>query len=752
MKKYISIVILCFSISFSFAQSPQLPTALAYQRAENFSWSNLSQHIYHSYVRPQWFEDGSGFAYSTRTRNGEKYYTVLFHAKEKRPSFDQQRLADALSQALHDKVLAKKLSLNYLHWQDKDHFSFYSEGKAYKVNLENYQITPVVGKKNRDFDGDHEISPNGKEVVYTRGGNLFLENSDGTNVRQLSSNGNKLFLYGSDYGWGDVMVGEDKGPVAHLFAQWSPDGKKILTQILDARKGEKMYLLNWSIDTMYRPVLLSYYRASPGDSNDVDYVPIIFDAQTGKMSKIDLPALPHYLGVNLRWTQDGKHLYGLYYHRGYKQMDVIEVDPETGKVRTVFTDSSKTYVESNTQFRYIEKKNIAIISSEKSGWNQLYLVNWKTGKTQPITNGNFVVKDIISVDVDNDFIYFTASGKEENINPYYNFLYKIKLNGGDLQLLTPEALNHEITLSPDKKYFVDNCSSATSATKSLLRSTSNDKLIIAIDSADILDILKMGWRYPQIFTATARDGKTTIYGALWKPTNFDKNIHYPLIDYSYTGAQTNVFPNTFSKALYSFYASAQSLAELGFIVMQVDGLGSSGRSKSFHDWSYRNMGNNLADHVLAIRQLGKRFNWIDTTRVGIYGHSAGGYDAAHALLAFNNCYKVAVAESGDHDWRMEKAWWPEMYVGWPVDSIYQEESNITLAPKLKGKLLLIHGGIDENVNPSETFKLSEALIKAGKYFDLLIIPSAHHGYPNAYIPYVDRKRWDYFVNNLIIKK
>jgi dipeptidyl aminopeptidase/acylaminoacyl peptidase len=263
--------------------------------------------------------------------------------------------------------------------------------------------------------------------------------------------------------------------------------------------------------------------------------------------------------------------------------------------------------------------------------------------------------------------------------------------------------------------------------------------------ADVSDL--KNYRAPKVFTATARDNKTTIYGALWLPSNFDETKKYPIIDASYTGPHTHELPVQFRYSL-----SDQALAELGFIVMRVDGLGSSGRSKEFHDFSYKNLGGNLEDHIGSIRQLAKKYSWIDTNRVGIYGHSAGGYDAGHAVLAYPDFYKVAVASSGDHDHRMEKAWWPEMYMGWPVDSVYESQSNVTMAPNLKGKLLLVHGGIDDNVNPSATFKLAEALIKADKEFDLLILPSQRHGYRGLYYNYFLKKRWNYFITHLLEKE
>jgi dipeptidyl aminopeptidase/acylaminoacyl peptidase len=279
----------------------------------------------------------------------------------------------------------------------------------------------------------------------------------------------------------------------------------------------------------------------------------------------------------------------------------------------------------------------------------------------------------------------------------------------------------------------------------LLRDAATGKILKEISKADIDGLLAMNYHFPEAFTATGRDGATTIYGAIWKPTNFDPTKKYPVIDQSYTGPHTNMFPRNFISAV---ARTNQAIAELGFIVVTVDGMGTAGRSKSFHNYSYKNMGKNLTDHVLAIKELGRKYSWIDTSRVGIFGHSAGGYDAGHAVLEFPDFYKVAVASSADHDFRMEKDWWPEMYMGWPVDSTYHQVSNITMAGNLKGKLLITHGGIDENVNPSATFKLAEALVQAGKEFDMLIFPSQRHGYQGKVSDYFTKKLWNYFVEHL----
>jgi dipeptidyl aminopeptidase/acylaminoacyl peptidase len=363
--------------------------------------------------------------------------------------------------------------------------------------------------------------------------------------------------------------------------------------------------------------------------------------------------------------------------------------------------------------------------------------------------GDYYVNDILHIDEKGGVVYFTASGKEPGANPYQQYLYSVSIETNKMQHLTPENLNHDISFSPCGKYFTDNQSTSQQPTTTVFHEASAGKIVTELSKADISALEAINWTAPQVFTAIARDGLTEIYGVLWKPTNFDPNKKYPVIDNSYTGPHTQMFPRNFARVL---AVNNQALAELGFVVMMVDGLGSSGRSKAFHDVSYKNMGLSLTDHVLAIQQLAQKYAWIDAERIGIFGHSAGGYDAGHALLQFPDFYKVGVASSGDHDHRMEKAWWPEMYMGWPVDSAYHKQSNVTMAGNLKGKLLLVHGGIDENVNPSATFKLAENLVKADKEFDLLILPSQRHGYTGKYADYFTKKRWNYFVENLLNKK
>jgi dipeptidyl aminopeptidase/acylaminoacyl peptidase len=470
--------------------------------------------------------------------------------------------------------------------------------------------------------------------------------------------------------------------------------------------------------------------------------PVFFNVATKKEVKTKLPFNTHINSFDARWTSNSGEVLVSFAERGYLKTLIKKIDLNTNSERSIITETSDTGID-NFEYRYLEELNKIVFLSERSGWRQLYLYDLESDEIKSLTNGAFYVNDIEFIDEKKGIIYFLASGWEKDNNPYHQQLYMVSFDG-KLQLLTPEIAHHEVDFTNDGKYFVDNYSTVQIPTKTVLRQAKNGKILMELTTADVSKVVAEGWQVPEVFETIAKDGKTTIYGALWKPTNFNPNKSYPIIDATYTGPHTQRFPKAFHRSFVN-----QSLAEFGFIVLQMDGLGTSGRSKVFHDHSYKNMKNNLEDHVLAIKDLARKFSWIDVDRVGIYGHSAGGYDTGRALLGFPDFYKVGVASSADHDFRMEKAWWPEMYQGWPVDSTYHEASNITNAANLKGKLLITHGGIDENVNPSATFKLAEALIKADKEFDLLIFPSQRHGYSGVHRQYFTKKRWNYFIEHLL---
>ncbi|WP_459212841.1 S9 family peptidase [Aquimarina rhabdastrellae] len=724
--------------------SQKKTTKKDYQRATSFLWENLNNNkVFNTYIRPYWAEDNSGIAFITRDEKGKYFKKITFKNKKKTSLFDHQKVATLINKKLNKEYSEFTLPFNRINYKNKKEILFTVDRKEYILDLKSYSLSEnKKEEKNNEFE---TISPDGKWIAFTRDYNLFIRSTEDGTEHQLSTAGKKNYEYASYYGWYDLMEGENGERPSHFYVNWSPDSKWIQTNICDLRQADKMYLLDWSIDSLYRPKLLSYYRGSPGDTTMVHMKPVVFDITSKKEIHPELPTNTHINAVSLRWSDTNKNvLYADYQNRGYQDVHLLKVDVDTGKKQVLYKETSTTNID---RFEYwlIEKRNTAIVASEKSGWQQLYTINLTTGEEKPLTQGTYYIDDILSIDEERGIIYFVANGKED-INPYYSHVYKVDLDQRKTVLLTPEKAHHQALFSPDNNYFIDNYSTAQQPTVTVLREAKTGKIITTMSKADIEKIKATGWQSAQTFTALARDNKTTIYGAYWVPSNFDPNKKYPVIDHTYTGPHTQMFPRSFGRAI---SLENQAIAELGFIVVMIDGLGSSSRSKAFHNYSYKNLGGNLEDHKRAIEQLAKKHSFIDQERIGIFGHSAGGYDAAHALLQFPEFYKVAVSSSADHDHRMEKAWWPEMYMGWPVDSVYHNQSNVTMAKNLKGKLLLVHGGIDENVNPSATFKLAEALIKANKDFDLLIMPSQHHGYRGKHRAYFRKKRWNYFVEHLL---
>ncbi|MGC4232244.1 MAG: prolyl oligopeptidase family serine peptidase [Niabella sp.] len=677
-----------FTFTITFAQSITLAD---YDRAAGFLYGNLSKKIFNRSVTPTWLKDSTGFTYQVQDATG---------THTKKYDYKTGTIAD--------------LKEEQNQWPRRQ----WEEGNRTESK-----------------------SPDGEWTAFVKEYNLFIKNNKTGEEKQLSYNGKKNYEYASYYGWGELIEGENGERPAHFLVSWSPDSKWIQAFICDLSIAKKMYLLDWSIDTLYKPKLLSYYRGSPGDTDMVYMTPVIFNIATGEENK--LTEFKNVNQVGFRWMPQPAT--GIIYEqeRGYQKINLYLYNAANKTKEFLYTESSPTNID-NFSYRFIEEWNQLVFTSEKDGWKQLYMLSLKDKKVTPLTNGQYYVNDISLINKNSGDIFFTAKGKED-VNPYYDFAYKVNVKTKKTILLTPEKANHDVNFSPDGKYLVDNISTMNQPTRTVLRNGATGKILKELAKAAINLPEGKNWPLPQEFTTLGRDGKTSIYAAIWKPSNFDAAKKYPVIDQSYTGPHTYMFPNSFSKAV---SRGNQALAELGFIVVAIDGLGTAGRSKALHNVSYKNMGQNLLDHVIAIKAMGRQFSWIDTTKVGIFGHSAGGYDAGHAVLEFPDFYKVAVASSADHDFRMEKDWWPEMYMGWPVDSTYHQVSNITMAPNLKGKLLIVHGGIDENVNPSATFKLAEALVNADKQFDMLIFPSQHHGYTGKAADYFQKRLWNYFVEHL----
>jgi len=717
-----------------------------YKRAVSFLHDNHNNKtVFNLKTKINWFKDGTGLWFIDYSKNKKTYKLVDFKNTKVVDLFNHNKMASALTEFSEKLIKENQLSLSNIEKRGKGNLEFKFEDKSYVLNLKSYQLTLQEEKPKEEKNLFEAKSPDGKWIAYTKDYNLFIKSIESSKEFQLSNEGKRGYEYATRYDWYDKMEGENGERPKRFFMNWSEDSNWIATNIIDTRNAEKMYMLDHSIDSLYKPKLLSYYRGSPGDTTMVMVTPVFYNVKTKKEVKTSLPTGTHVNSVSIEGMKQSGELLADYLERGYKKKVLKHINLNNGKEKILIEETNETNID-NFWFRQLQEKLKVIFLSERSGWRQLYMVDLKTNKISAITTGDYYINSVVYTDEDKEEIYFMASGKEPNSNPYYQKLYRVNFEG-KVTLLTPGNTHHSINFSKNGKYFADNYSTINIPTRTVLRSSRSGKILTELTTADVSDAQSKGWQSPEIFQLTSKDKKTTIYGALWKPTNFDSTKSYPIIDATYTGPHTQVFPKSFDRGF-----SNQSLAEFGFIVMNVDGLGTSGRSKEFHDHSYKNMGNNLEDHVLAIKHLGQKYSWINTDKVGVFGHSAGGYDTGRAMLAFPDLYKVGVASSGDHDFRMEKAWWPEMYQGWPVDETYEEVSNITNAENLKGKLLLVHGGIDDNVNPSATFKLAEALVNADKEFDLLIFPSQRHGYVGEARNYFIKKRWNYFVEHLLNAK
>lgn len=736
--KLFTFILVLFTLQSSMVSAQEKITIEDYNRAVGFMSDNYTNKTaFNLNIQPNWFSDNSGVSYVHHSPKEKKFFKISLPNLVKSDLFDHSKLSKLLSDLLGEDIQQNDLPITKIEFKDPNYFEITVADKVYGLNTTNYTLTNEIKEKKEEFSKE---SPNKKWTAFAKEYNLFIKSSGNNETKQLSKKGEKGYEYATYYGWDDIIEGENGNRPERFAVEWSPDSKWIYADIVDLRTAEKMYLLDFSIDSLYRPKLLSYYRGSPGDTTMVYVEPVFFNAESGKEIKPNLPRSTHINSTDVTWSKNSDLVFLESTSRGFQNKSIHTLDLKTEKLEQLYTESSKTNID-NFVYELAEDSGLLFFLSEKSGWRQLYSLDLKTKKENALTSGSYYINSIERIDEKEKTIYFLASAKEKGRNPYYQNLYSISFQGKNLKLLTPEDRHHQISFSPDGKYFVDNFSTVNIPTITVLRKSSDGKILSELGRADVSQL--KNWEAPEIFTATARDGKTLIYGALWKPTNFDSSKKYPVIEMSYTGPHTQVFPKSFVQAL-----SWQSYAELDFVVVVVDGLGSSGRSKKFHDYSYKNLGGGLEDHILAIQQLGQKYNWVDTSRVGIFGHSAGGYDAGRAVLAYPDFYKVAVASAADHDHRMEKAWWPEMYMGWPVDSAYHLQSNITNASNLKGKLLLVHGGIDENVNPSATFKLAEALINADKQFDMLILPSQRHGFKGNHLKYFTKVRWNYFVEHL----
>ena len=752
-KNSICILILClFSIGNIRAQQVGKRD---YQRAEKFLPKNIDSLVYRAEINPHWTDGHPVFWYSVDTRKGEEYFVVRAKERTKRPFFDQVEFAQNLSPIIGEKVSPFHLPIHSINWEYSNNsiqFKIEEKKGRWKADLKTLKINKL-DKEEGNPDHLSAESPDGKWTVTRKEYNLWLKNNETGKKYKLTEDGKRHYIYGASLPWADTRQilpspDEESAPFK-LTVRWSQNSKKLYVNKLDLRRAQKLYLLKNIPQDGFRSQVFSYYRALPGEDSVAKIEPYIFNIEDQTKIPVQLDPFDAIFGGMCKSQQVEKaDLYFICRERGYGSVSLLDVDTGTGKVDTVFHQTSRTYIDPlKSDYKFLPKTNEFLWLSERDGWNHIYLYDLKTGAVkQQITDGKYVVKHINHVDKQNRTIYFTAGGREPDRDPYLNHLYRVNFDGSNLTLLTPENATHSISLSPGHKFFVDTYSRVDKKPQTVLRKLEDGSVIMKLETADIKDLLATGWQYPQPFKVKARDDKTDIYGVIIRPSNFDPKKKYPVIDGTYSGPHAVRTPKSF---VGGYKNQDQPLAELGFVVINVDGLGTGGRSKQFQDYSWKNLGDiGSPDHIKAIKELTQTYPYMDSARVGIYGHSAGGYDAARAIMKHPEFYKVAVSSAGNHDHRVAKAWWPELYMDYPSGRQYAEQSNMKLVENLEGQLLIAHGNMDDNVHPAETYRLADALIKAGKSFDMLIMPGKDHGgiYSSEYFI---KKRWNYFVEHLL---
>lgn len=742
----IAAVLSLFAISCVHAQG----TLADYQRAEKFLPGN-ARHLYTTgSVMPSWIGKSDRFWYRRTTLKGTEMtseFVVVDAAKNtSTPAFDHARLGEALAHATKQHVDATNLPFEEFEFiDDEKAIRFEMENTQWRCDLEKYECKKGESTSAHEYES---VSPDGRWAAYVEDHNLFLrDTSTGTSL-QLTHDGVTGWDYAAPLPSLRAYVAQQTdNPKERPAVFWSPDSSKFVTYRIDSRNAGRFTSLQFVPPNQLRPKAFTVAYPLPGEVLP-KAEPIVFEVLAGKQIEVKTPPLDIAFqgGPFFEWFPDSKHFHYESEQRGWKELELRDVDAGTGEQKVLISESAKTYVDpGETDFRFLEDDSEIVMSSERDGWNHLYLYNAKTGALErQLTKGNWTVREIVSIDDKARRVYFLAGGREKGEDPYLTRLYSVGLDGTGLQLLTPDDADHTVSMSPDNKYFVDDFSRVDLPGGSLLRRADNGSKVRDLEQADVSGLTSMGFKFPEPFEGKATDGTTHLYGLIWKPTNFDPSKKYPIVEQVYTGPQGFFVPKTFGSAM-----RLQSMAEMGFIVVMVDGRGTTGRSRAFHEFSYHNLGGSFADHVAMIKQMAEKNPYMDITRVGIYGTSAGGYGAAHAFLLFPDFYKVCESISGDHDARLDKAWWNELYQGYPVGKDYAEQSNVALASRLKGHLLLVHGDIDDNVHPVETMRLVDALMSANKSFDMLFVPNMYHGESGVHAHYLVRRRWDYFVQYLL---
>jgi dipeptidyl aminopeptidase/acylaminoacyl peptidase len=761
-------------------------TSADYQRAQGLrdKFEGLALNI----AGPaNWIGATSRFWYRRSVQGGSEFVLVDAGTLARKPAFDHERLAASISAATGRKYKAVTLPFSEVTFVDKEQaIQFAAVGSMWKCGFLDYSCAktgpapPGIGFgrsgrgpvdndllgpaefENDVFDGVSDLSPQQGQGRGVRGsdgppGQVVEEQPVRTSPDEkweaLIRNYN-VFLRpkGSPQASPLSFDGSEGNYYTFQSVAWSPDSKRLAAFRTRPGYRREVHYVESSPADQLQPKHSTREYAKPGDALDIAQ-PVLFHVDTRKQIDIENNLFPNPYSLSRPvWWKDSRAFTFEYNQRGHQVYRVIEVDAANGKARALISEESPTFIDyrplapnprdTGKKVRYEMNDGKEIIwGSERDGWEHLYLYDGVTGKLKArITNGNWVVRAIEKVDEEKLQVWFQASGMYPGKDPYFVHYYRINFDGSGLTAFTSADGDHSVKFSGDWKYYVDTWSRVDQPTVSQLRRTEDKKVLMDLERGDISALLGGGWRAPEVFSAMGRDGKTDIWGVIYRPTNFDSSRKYPVIESIYAGPQGSFVPKAFSGA-------AQPLAELGFIVVQIDGMGTNNRSKAFHDVAWKNLGDaGFADRILWHKAVAAKYPWYDISRVGVYGNSAGGQNSMGALLFHPEFYRVAVSNSGCHDNRMDKIWWNEQWMGWPLGPHYAASSNVDNAYRLRGKVLLVAGEMDTNVDPSSTFQVVNALIKANKKFDLLFVPGGGHGAGGAF---GQRLLQDFFVHNLL---
>jgi dipeptidyl-peptidase 4 len=786
MKKFVPLVMVLAFISFADAQQPV--TRANYNLAARFSPKKLDRMIFSTSVDPHWLKNSDRFWYVYETPNGKNWWLVDPTRADKRLLFDNAKLAAQLTTIVKDPMDAQHLNIDSMRFvRDENWIQFevkssedvikkdttvkkgtppVKEKKVYyfEYNINNGQLVQLNDfKKPKRNLRWASISPDGQTILFMKKFNLYwmdrpnyekaLQNEDDSTIaeNQVTKDGVEYFSYGSDgfYSGGNetnVDKEKNKNKRKSVLVYWSPDSKHFSLMRNDVRNVKDLWVINSIAEP--RPTLETYKYWMPGEKESpVPYV-LLFDNATKTYKELDIKQFKDQdisiysknNPVNTRdddwhpnvWLGNNDRFYFTRTSRDLKRIDLCSVEIANSAVKTLIPERLNTYVEVKKPGIVNDGKEI-IEWSERDGWAHLYLYDGNGTLKNQITSGSFHVEDIISVDDKKRVIYFTGNGREPGEDPYYLHLYRVNFDGSGMRLLNAGEYEHTPGMDDDKQFFVDNFSRVNTAPRSVLYNTDGRK-IMDLETTDLSSLFAAGYKFPQVFKVKSDDGITDLYGVMYKPFDFDSTKKYPVIEYVYPGPQTEAVNKSFGRGM----DRMDRLAQLGFVVVTVGNRGGNpSRSKWYHTYGYGNLRDYaLADKKATIEQLSDRYSYIDANRAGIYGHSGGGFMSTAAMLIYPDIFKVAVSSSGNHDNSIYNRWWSEKHngvkeeIGEKGDTsfIYSIEKNPDLAKNLKGHLLLTTGDIDNNVHPANTIRMANALIKANKRFDLLLLPGQRHAY------------------------